>query len=100
MQPSSTRPGEIYQLKVSLVGISPLIWRQLLVHSDSSIADLHHFIQIAMGWEDIHLHRFIIHAQEHQLVAGFALWVNLSGSLYLLQLSSTQAKVTQAFLAG
>jgi|GEM_PF-5123405 len=34
---------------------------------------------------------------EYQLVAGFARWVNLSGSLYLLELSSTQAKVTQAF---
>lgn len=35
-----------------------MIWRRLLVHSVSSIADLHHFIQIAMGWEDTHLHRF------------------------------------------
>jgi hypothetical protein len=42
-----------------------MIWRWLLVHSDNRIADLHHFIQIAMGWEALHLHRFIIHAQEY-----------------------------------
>ncbi|WP_206755129.1 hypothetical protein, partial [Leptolyngbya sp. FACHB-711] len=43
--------------------------------------------------------RSFLPSDVYQLVAGFALWVNLSGSLYLLQLSSTQAKVTQAFLA-
>src|SRR6266540_1854620 len=31
----------IYQLKVVLLGISPIIWRRLLVKSDSTIADLH-----------------------------------------------------------
>ncbi len=50
----------IYQLKVLLLGISPMIWRRLLVKSDSAIADLHYILQIAMGWEDIHLHHFII----------------------------------------
>jgi len=35
-----------------------------------------------------------------QLVAGFALWMNLSGSLYVLGFPSTQAKVTPVFLAG
>jgi len=44
----------IYQLKVVLLGISPMIWRRLLVKSDSTIEDLHYIIQIAMGWEDIH----------------------------------------------
>ena len=52
MQPSTPPPAEIYQLKIALIGISPLIWRRLLVHSASSIAELHHIIQIAMGWED------------------------------------------------
>jgi hypothetical protein len=74
MQPSSTCPAKIYQLRISLVGISPMIWRRLLVHSDSSIADLHHFIQITMGWEDIHLHRFSIHAQEHGIYRSGGIW--------------------------
>jgi hypothetical protein len=74
MQPSATLPHEIYQLKISLLGISPMIWRRLLVYSGSSIADLHHFIQIAMGWEDIHLHRFIIHAQEYGIYRSGGIW--------------------------
>jgi len=31
----------IYQLRVVLRGISPFIWRRLLVRSDSTVAQLH-----------------------------------------------------------
>jgi len=55
----------IYQLKVALRGISPLIWRRLLVHADTSIADLHHILQLVMGWMNSHLHRFLIHGKEY-----------------------------------
>ncbi|NET30129.1 hypothetical protein [Okeania sp. SIO1I7] len=41
---------------VVLQGISPMIWRRLLVKSDSTIENLHYILQIGMGWEDIHLH--------------------------------------------
>ena len=51
----------VYQFKVVLRGISPMIWRRLLLRNDHSIADLHYTIQIAMGWSDSHLHRFHIH---------------------------------------
>ena len=47
----------VYQFKVVLRGISPMIWRRLLLRSDHSIADLHYTIQIAMGWSDSHLNR-------------------------------------------
>ncbi len=55
----------VYQLRVVLRGISPLIWRRLLVRSDSTIADLHHVLQIAFGWTDTHLHRFVIHGKDY-----------------------------------
>jgi hypothetical protein len=32
----------IYQLTVVLQGLSPMIWRRLLVCGDSTIADLHY----------------------------------------------------------
>ncbi len=55
----------VYQIKVVLQGISPMIWRRLLVKSDSTIEDLHYALQIAMGWSDIHLHYFTIHGQQY-----------------------------------
>jgi len=41
-----------------------MVWRRLLVRSDSTIADLHYTIQIAIGWSDVHLNRFHIHGQD------------------------------------
>lgn len=41
-----------------------MVWRRLLVRSDSTIADLHYTLQIAMGWSDSHLNRFHIHGQD------------------------------------
>ncbi len=55
----------IYQLKVVLLGISPMIWRRLLIHGDSTIADLHYIVQIAMGWSDDHLHQFRVHGKRY-----------------------------------
>lgn len=51
---------EIYQFRIWIKGISPMIWRRILVSSSSSLADLHYAIQITMGWSDIHLHQFDI----------------------------------------
>jgi hypothetical protein len=42
-----------------------LIWRRLLVHADTSMADLHHILQLVMGWTNSHLHRFLIHGKEY-----------------------------------
>jgi hypothetical protein len=58
-------PMQIYQLHVSLLAISPAIWRRLLVRSDITIADLHYALQIAFDWSDSHLHRFVIHGKAY-----------------------------------
>jgi Plasmid pRiA4b ORF-3-like protein len=50
----------IYQIKVTLEGSKPPIWRRLLVPANLTLGDLHYIIQIAMGWTDSHLHQFII----------------------------------------
>lgn len=50
----------VYQMKVLLRYIKPPIWRRLLVRSDSTLAELHEVIQVAMGWENYHLHQFIV----------------------------------------
>lgn len=55
----------VYQLKVVLQNISPMIWRRLLIQSENTIADLHYVIQIAMGWNDEHLHQFFTHGKRY-----------------------------------
>jgi hypothetical protein len=51
-------PQDIYQIKVTLLGTKPPIWRRLLVSADLTLAHLHNVLQIAMGWEDGHMHEF------------------------------------------
>jgi len=55
----------IYQFRLLLKGISPIIWRRLLVNGNSSIADFHHIIQMAMGWSNTYLHQFIIRGKSY-----------------------------------
>jgi hypothetical protein len=56
---------EVYQFRVYLREISPMIWRRLLLRSDQTIADLRNTIQIAMGWDDYHLHQFTIRGKRY-----------------------------------
>ncbi|MBN1848853.1 MAG: DUF1841 family protein [Deltaproteobacteria bacterium] len=50
----------LYQFKVTLLGIRPPIWRRIQVPENYSFWDLHVAIQDAMGWSDYHLHAFAI----------------------------------------
>ncbi|NDY73081.1 plasmid pRiA4b ORF-3 family protein [Desulfobacter hydrogenophilus] len=62
---NKTDQVKVYQLRVYLRQISPMIWRRLQVRSDSTIADLHYTLQIAMDWDDFHLHQFIIRGKRY-----------------------------------
>lgn len=53
---------ELLQLKVRLLGISPMIWRRALVPASATLRELHGILQVAMGWEGIHLFLFEIYA--------------------------------------
>ncbi len=50
--------NRIYQLKISLDGITPQIWRRVLVPADISLLELHGVIQTVFGWMDYHIHQF------------------------------------------
>ena len=60
---SSASP--IYQLKVRLLGLSPMIWRRVLVSDSTTLRELHGILQVAMGWEGIHLFLFEVHAVQY-----------------------------------
>lgn len=62
---SDVANSEVYQLKVSLRRISPMIWRRLLVPEELTLYALHRTIQIAFGWEDYHLHAFKLHGRHY-----------------------------------
>ena len=55
----------IHQLKVTLEGIDPPIWRQFQVESLTTLHRLHQILQIVMGWADYHLYQFAVGGTEY-----------------------------------
>jgi len=50
----------VYKLLVVLGESSPKIWRRFVITANSSLYRLHKTLQIVMGWEECHLHEFLI----------------------------------------
>jgi hypothetical protein len=51
--------AEVFQVKLTLEGFKPPIWRRLLLPAAISLAELNEVIQIVMDWYGDHLHQFI-----------------------------------------
>jgi hypothetical protein len=54
------KSSNVYQFKIGLQEIKPLIWRRIQVPETYTFWDLHVAIQDSMGWTDSHLHEFVI----------------------------------------
>lgn len=65
-----TSTPEIYQLKITLKGIRPPIWRRVLVPDSCSFAELHTIIQKTMLWSDCHLHEFQVKTEKREYRLG------------------------------
>lgn len=48
-----------FQLKITLLGTKPTVWRRFQV-SDCTLEELHRIIQCVMGWDESHLHQFVV----------------------------------------
>ena len=48
----------IYQLKITLEGIYPRIWRRIQTFSDITLDELHKISQIIFGWKNYHQYIF------------------------------------------
>jgi hypothetical protein len=59
------RPPLLLRLKLLLRDVHPAVWRRVKLADSLSIADLHRAIQLLMGWDDDHLHRFRIHGRDY-----------------------------------
>ena len=55
----------LLRLKFLLRDVHPAVWRRVKLADSLSIADLHRVIQLLMGWDDDHLHRFRIHGRDY-----------------------------------
>jgi hypothetical protein len=53
---------QIYVMKVTLADVSPPVWRRIAVPGAYTLDRVHRVIQLAMGWQDCHLHSFEIGA--------------------------------------
>ena len=63
----------VYQVKVTLHGAKPPIWRRLRLPASTTLAQLHQVIQVAFGWEDAHLHAFEVGGRRYSR-PEFELW--------------------------
>jgi len=86
----------VYQLRVVLHGVSPLIWRRLLVPGDASVADVHAVLQIVFGWDGEHLHRFVIHGVEYGI--GYAGGVGFRDDPHRIHLADLGLRPTERFV--
>ena len=66
---------QVAELKVSLTGSRPPIWRRVRLPVTATLADLHEVIQLLFGWDGDHLHVF--RAGKKQYSDSF---VNLEGT--------------------
>ena len=59
---SASTLRRLFQFKITLRDIEPVIWRRIQVFDDT-LDKLHEHIQAAMGWTNSHLHHFFIAGQ-------------------------------------
>lgn len=66
-QVASRAMGAVYQFKVTLDDIQPVIWRRFQVESDITLKRLAATILIVVGWSNSHLHQFSIGKKRYGL---------------------------------
>jgi hypothetical protein len=55
----------VLQLKVTLAGWRPPIWRRVLLPATATLGELHRVIQALFGWDGDHLHAFTVGRKEY-----------------------------------
>ncbi len=75
----AAKPSNAYQIKITLRGSKPPIWRRFVVPDDLSLAELHHVIQEIMGWHDGHLHAFVIDGVSYTAQSKYGMDLEIDG---------------------
>ena len=63
----STMTAPVYQLKATLVGVEPAVWRRIRISGSVSLRTLHFALQVVMGWEASHQYQFVIGKTTYRL---------------------------------
>lgn len=58
----------LWQLRIELLDVQPLVWRRLLVPADITLPKLDRVIQTALGWTNSHLHEFVINGTHYAVL--------------------------------
>src|SRR5690606_9626619 len=69
-RPSLPGACEIVTLRMELLHVEPLIWRQLEVPTMMTLGALHEIIQAAMCWSDSHLWEFAVDGRRYGMPDG------------------------------
>src|SRR5208282_1539951 len=61
MAPRVHSPGQsVFRLRIQLRDVNPVVWRRILVPGSIRMAKLSPILLAAMGWNNSHLHTFLI----------------------------------------
>lgn len=82
----------VYQLKITLRGIRPPIWRRVRAPGTTRLAGLHDVIQTVFGWTDSHLHQFVIAGRTYGQPDDFDELVEDESGVSLAQAAGTRTK--------
>jgi hypothetical protein len=77
----NAKSGDAYQIKITLKGSKPPIWRRVVVPVEITLDVLHEVIQDSMGWYNCHLHAFTIDGEEYQGRGMDGFWDEDAGAL-------------------
>ncbi|MER6753822.1 plasmid pRiA4b ORF-3 family protein [Micromonospora echinofusca] len=58
-------PRQIFQLRISVTGVRPPVWRRVLVPGGFTLDRVHRVVQYAVGWRDCHLHSFEVDGTQY-----------------------------------
>ena len=65
------KPSKVYTLKITLDESNPPVWRRVQVTDVMTLGGLHATLQVAMGWEDCHMHEFKIKGTRYRAGSPF-----------------------------
>jgi hypothetical protein len=60
-----TAKTKIFEIEIVLNDVRPVVSRRIQVPGEITLDELHHVVQLAMGWTDSHLHEFDVNGVQY-----------------------------------